>query len=98
MNRYLAMPVKRNFIFLDKFNDFIGRMFESGITTKWWNDISYVLNTTALEKPDWKSPQKINLGHMEGPMYILLIGYGIAFLIFLCEMFRFRFVLRNARM
>jgi hypothetical protein len=84
---YLSSIVPKDSPFLMVFNRVITAMFESGLTSKWFNDLVYSLFIENLDKVRGKERlNSFSLSDIQSAFYILGVGYVCSIFALLWEM------------
>ena len=80
----LVMLFSKRHLLLDSFNDLIYRISESGLLVKWMKDINKnrTLGDITFPEDGWR---KLTVENLQSPFYLLLIGLGISFVVFILE-------------
>ncbi|KAJ9579533.1 hypothetical protein L9F63_004792 [Diploptera punctata] len=86
-NQLTIMPVPTGLILLERFNDIILHVLQSGLMEYWWRNLRY---TATLELSMTISEPvgeyiKLTLEHLQSAFYLLFIGYIISVVIFISE-------------
>lgn len=78
----IVFYTRKDYFLTDKFNKYISRMVESGLT-KYWHFKEFDKNLWRLKKS--KSPKQIKLSHLDGIFKIWLFGLAISCIAFIIE-------------
>lgn len=85
---FVAYIVPKGSPFLPRINNVITKFFEAGFPSKWYNDIfDGIILETRKKNYSQNNEKPFNLKDVQVAFYILLIGFLIAAIIFLLELY-----------
>ncbi|PSN41044.1 Ionotropic receptor 549 [Blattella germanica] len=73
-------------IFGRRFNSLFHRLVMAGISNFWLLKSSYLFWRTLKNESDVEEVTSISLVHLQGLFYLVLIGFLLAFIVFVCEL------------
>lgn len=83
---FIGLVVPKNSVYLPGFNDVIGRVFESGLTVKWYQDVEFSIYLERIFKIESRTREIVlTLSNISSAFCLLFIGLFIALLIFIWE-------------
>ncbi|KAJ3647493.1 hypothetical protein Zmor_019368 [Zophobas morio] len=82
-----ANIVPKNSPFLTSFNGVISKLFEGGLTSKWYDDIVDSMITEKIIQVSRKKQMvnALSLFDTQGAFYFMIVGCGCSIVVFLCE-------------
>lgn len=83
---YKMLPTAAYSPFVEKFQGYSYKIFESGVRQHWEKMISFEDMTSVRQREANASDDLLNLEDMSGVFYILGIGLAVAFIVFMAEL------------
>ncbi|KAJ3652666.1 hypothetical protein Zmor_018611 [Zophobas morio] len=86
---YISFIVPKNSIFLPTFNDVIIKLFESGLTNKWYEDVQFSSFVAKMDdmKVKTETSESISFDEIKAVFYVLLLGLALSLAVFCLEVF-----------
>jgi hypothetical protein len=84
LSYHIVMVLSKGNLLLERFDELISRIFESGLTVKWARDI---INTHGVGAVSQESGggRKLSMAHLQSMFVLLLIGEGLALVALIVE-------------
>ncbi|PSN50089.1 Ionotropic receptor 571 [Blattella germanica] len=100
---YICMMFQKGSVFLDRFNEVIGRIITGGFIGHWWEEIKSknlepeIVNHANEYDDDDDHFQVLNFVHLRGSFLLYTIGLSVAIIVFLLELVCNSFYRGNSR-
>jgi hypothetical protein len=79
-----VMVLSRGNLLLERFNELISRIVESGFMVKWARDIMYTRAVGAMSQESGGG-RRLSMAHLQSMFVLLLIGEGLALVVLIVE-------------
>lgn len=80
--------MRRNYVLAEVLNDYLNHIAQAGLINKWFKDTAFIFDLEYNFHYDRVIAVEdivLNLRHLEVSFWLLGVGYGIAFLVFVGE-------------
>lgn len=85
LSYHVVMVLSRGNVLLDRFNELISRVVESGLMEKWAKDIRRTRTLGAMSQ-DGAGGRRLGISHLQSVFVFLLLGEGVALVTLIIEM------------
>jgi hypothetical protein len=84
LSYHIVMIMSKGNLLLERFDELISRVVESGLTVKWARDIMYTRAVGAVSQESGGG-RRLSMAHLQSMFVLLLIGEGLALVVLIVE-------------